>query len=211
MEGFTTFLPEIRAGVTPSTLIGLAVVFAFLLGYAVWTDLFRGRTIRDLASLGLVFAAAACLPLVFEDPVRHLAWAVSIAFFVSAAWMAGAFADGDLKIYLAYCLLLGPLALPVILLSWILIISYSLPTIVRNARSKEKLPRGQRLGSAPGAPGIALALPLGLWLAGVPGMWCLAWTAGLAAWVLLSGAVAWLDRKVLESANDLPAESGKGS
>lgn len=181
-------------------LIGLALVYALLLGWAFWTDLFRSRTIRDTASLGLVFVSAAVLPLIWPEPKTHLIWAAGISAFVFFAWMVGAFADGDLKIYLAYALLLGPLAVPVILLSWVLIILYSIPTIVASVRSAEKKDRGQRLGTAPGAPGIVLALPLGLLPFGISPTQAALWTGAMLLVVCLAALLSRLDQKLEQAA-----------
>jgi hypothetical protein len=194
------FDAALRSGVTSTELLALAGVYAFLLGWAVWTDLFRQRTIRDTASLGLVFVSLAVLPLLWSDPGAHLLWALGVSAFAFGAWMVGAYADGDLKIYLAYALLLGPMAIPVILLSWVLIIAYSLPTIIRSARDDQERPAGQRLGSAPGGPGIALALPLGLLLFGVTPIQAGLWIAALLATMALCGLGALLDRRLEEAA-----------
>jgi hypothetical protein len=161
------FEASLRSGISQAQLLGVAGVYAFLLGWAVWTDLFRQRTIRDTASLGMLFVSLATVPLLWSDPRGHILWALGITLFVFGAWLVGAYADGDLKIFVAYAFLLGPMAIPVILLSWVLIILYSLPTIIASARDSEERPAGQRLGVAPGGPGIALALPLGLLLFGI--------------------------------------------
>lgn len=196
------FEAALRPDIGVAELIGVAAVYALLLGWAFWTDLFRGRTIRDTASLGLVFVSAATLPLLWAEPRVHLLWAFAISAFVFLSWLAGAFADGDLKIYLAYALLLGPLAIPVILLSWILILLYSLPTIVRSLRSGEKQPRGERLGTAAGAPGIVLSLPLGLLPFGLEPVQAALWTGAMFAVVGLSALIARLDRKIFEAHGD---------
>lgn len=160
----TPLLPELRPELDPLALGGVVLVFGILLGFASWTDTRRGRYVPDTSSMGLLFAAIAATPLLWENLSVHLLWAGALGTAVVIAWFVGAWADGDMKIFLAYAVLLGPLALPTIVLACFFILLYSVPTMIKTIRSKEKLPRGHRLGTAPGVPGIALALPAAVWL-----------------------------------------------
>ena len=178
---------HLRPFVTLPELIPLGVIFALLLGYASYTDIFRNKYISDVASLGLVFASWAALPLLWADSEKMLYWALGASAFFILLFVIGAIADGDLKIYLAYAALLGPASLLVAFLSWVIIIIYSLPIMIR-ARRQGGQKKGERLGVAPGGPGIALALPLSLPLMGVP----LFAAAALLAGMILMVALCWL-------------------
>lgn len=154
-----TLVSDLRPG-ADNSLWGLVLVFGGLLGFLSWSDIYRDRYVPDVASLGLLFAAIAVTPLLWDNLPIHYIWAGALGAFVIAAWFVGAWADGDMKILLAYAVLLGPLALPALVLACFLILLYSVPVMLRALRSEEKLPRGQRLGVSAGVPGIALALPL---------------------------------------------------
>lgn len=148
----------------PQGLLGAIIVIGALLGFLSWSDLRRDRYVPDRGTLPLLALGIALPPLIYEDLWAHYIAAAAISSFVLFAWFLGAWADGDLKIFIAYALLLGLGALPVIVLACFLILLYSIPTMLRALREKRDAPRGQRLGVSPGVPGIALALPLGILL-----------------------------------------------
>lgn len=154
--------PQLRPEVGVLEMAPLAVLFAVLLGFLVWSDVFRDRYTPDRATLPLLAAAWVVPPLLFQNLVGHYVAAVVISLFLLLAWFFGAWADGDLKIFLAYAFLLALAALPVLVLACLLILLYSIPTMIRTWPNRKNLPRGERLGAAPGVPGIALALPLGI-------------------------------------------------
>ena len=154
--------PELQ--VDPKGLLAALAVSGLLLGYLSWSDLRRDRYVPDRGTLPLLALALALPPLIYDDLWSHYIAAAAISMFVLFAWFIGAWADGDLKIFVAYALFLGLGALPVIVLACFIILLYSVPTMWRAFREKRDAPRGQRLGTSPGVPGIALALPLGFWL-----------------------------------------------
>jgi Flp pilus assembly protein protease CpaA len=148
-------------------LIPLGLSIAGLLSYAAFTDIYRQRIIYNWTSLALILLSWSAVPLLFANPGAHLAWGmipVAISFFM---YLAGGQGGGDLKLYFALGPLFGPVGFLYFLLSSLLIIGYSLPGAFRRGYQRDK-PFGQRLGSTPAAPGIALAVPLTAALAGVP-------------------------------------------
>lgn len=164
----------------PLLFVPLGVVFAVLLGYLCYTDIFQDKFVPDVASLGLVFAAWAAMPFIYSDPKRMLIWALGASLFFFVVFVLGAVADGDLKIYLAYAALLGPAAIPAAFISWVAIIIYSLPIMIR-AKEESGKAKGERLGVAPGVPGIAVALPATLALLGAPVLGALSLLLGIFA------------------------------
>lgn len=186
---------HLRCNVDAMMLLPLGIVFAVLLGYMCYTDIFRDKYVSDVSSLGLIFTAIATMPFVYSDPKRMLIWALAAALFFFVLFFVGAIADGDLKIYVAYAIILGPAALPAAFFSWILIIIYSIP-FMRKARKEGVSKKGERLGVAPGVPGIALALPLTLaLLLGTP----LPWPALLLAGIVAVALVFWLVSRIATS------------
>jgi Flp pilus assembly protein protease CpaA len=181
-----------------SLYIGLAFVWSILLGWSTYTDIFQNKTIPNTASMGMLFTAIAVAPFLYDNIEKHILWSVGLGLFFFLAFLLGAFADGDLKIYLAFAFLLGPAALIAALLSWVVIIIYSLPAIYQSLHKRKEKNRGERLGIAPAAPGIALSLPLTLMLLGVEGKYIVFFSLAIIFSFLLSLLLYHFDAKAKE-------------
>lgn len=176
---------DLRPDLAAGDLIGLGIVLALLLGHAAYTDVFCGKVIRNTTNMAIAAAALAVVPLVYERPLVHLAWAAGIIVALGLIWFIGAIAAGDLKLYSALAILLGPAAIALVFISFVVIIVYSVPLMIRTRRqvraTGQELPRGERLGKPAAAPGIALSVPLTLWAAGVEPLYVAALAGGIVA------------------------------
>lgn len=187
------------AGLTFWQLAPAIAIVGAVLGYCAYTDLYRGRIIPNAASVGLIVGALAIVPIVVADPARHLIIAGIICVVLTLMTIVGVFAPGDWKLYCGLSILLGPAALVLIFLSFAIIILYSIPIALKTIKSRklsvEKPKAGHRLGTSPGAPGIALAFPLTLYFIGLEPVYALALTAVIALSFVASRIGAILDEK----------------
>lgn len=156
-------LLDLNTSVSELTIPFLIVAFvvSVLLGHAAFTDIFKGRIIKNYITLSLAVLSLALVPFVYNNIASHVLAAIAVIVFVLIIGAIGAVAMGDVKLYAALTLLIGKAGLYMLFLSWFIIILYSI-TIMYKAVQKakktgEKPPRGQRLGQAPGAPGIVIA------------------------------------------------------
>lgn len=183
----------------------LAIVAA-ILGYCAYADLYRGRIIPNPASVGLIIGALAIVPLIVADPVRHLIIAAIICVVLTLMTIIGVFAPGDWKVFCGLAILLGPASVVLVFVAFAIIILYSVPIAIRSVKKRklsvEKPKPGQRLGTSPGAPGIALAFPLTLAFMGLEPIYALALVAIMVTSLILSRIGAILDARAAADADD---------
>lgn len=189
------------------------VVLALALAYAAYTDLFCGRVIRNSLNAALAMGGLAVTSLLFKDPGTHLIEAAVVIAIVFVMFMTRAMAEGDLKLFAALALILGKAAGLLLFLSIFLMVAYSIPTMYttvrRNRASGHKAKRGERLGMAPGGPGIALAFPLLLVFAGVKPLYCLALAGIEVVAVGLYLGMARFNEKALAAEAEKAAAAGE--
>lgn len=200
------------AGLTFWQLAPAIAIVGAVLGYCAYTDLYKGRIIPNAASVGLIVGALAIVPIVVADPARHLIIAAVICIVLTLMTIIGVFAPGDWKLYCGLAVLLGPAALILIFLSFAIILLYSVPIALKTIKTRKlsvKKPKaGHRLGTSPGAPGIALAFPLTLYFIGLEPVYALALVGVIVIFFVASRVVAILDEKA-EVGEDDPAPSTK--
>jgi len=187
-----------------SELWPAALIVTALLAHASYTDIFCGRVIRNQTTLALFCLAVALMPLIAADPPKHALWALAGLVILFLVYIVGAMKEGDIKLYSGLVVLLGPGFFFLFLISWILILIYGIPSMVR-ARREGATGRGMRLGTTAGGPGIALAFPLTLAGYGLDPALAAAMLAGMAIFVGLYWVNARLEERYAE-ADDAEAE-----
>jgi hypothetical protein len=178
-RGSSNFLLDLPHQATFWAVAGPAFIAAVLLGFAAYTDLFRGRIIYNEVNAALAFIGLGMGIWLFRDHLgSHFLWFGVSAVVLIAITMIGAIKEGDLKLYLALALFFDKGISFLVIASFVIIIVYGIPGAVRKIRQQRASgnwdQRGQRLGMPPGGPGIALAVPLTLYVSNVPGFACLA-------------------------------------
>lgn len=191
--------PNLDAGVLWPALL----VICALLAHAAYTDIFRGNIIRNSTTLALFCLAVALAPLLWENPLHHLYWVLGDLVFLMLIYLVGAMKEGDIKLLAGLAVLLGPAFFFLTLISWIVILIYALPTMVK-ARRRRITKRGMRLGTAPGGPGIAIAFPLVLAGYGVAPIQAAAMIGAMALFV----GLYLLDRKLAERYEQMSEDEG---
>ena len=140
------------------------VVLAILLGHACYTDIFCNKIIKNQVNAAIFVICLVAAPFIFASIGSHLLVVLAVYIFLFFIALLGAAKMGDIKLYAGLTVVLGLAGIYMIFLSWLVIIIYSIPimikTVQENKRSGVKAKRGQRLGSAPGAPGIVIAFYL---------------------------------------------------
>ena len=176
----------LRHGLGSGQLALPAILLAVLLGYCAYTDLFCGRIIRNNVVGAVALAAAASAPVIFADVRSHFMWAGVMLVLAFLLYMTRAVAEGDLKLYAALAFVFAQGLAVLALVSFAIIVAYGYPYMIsRHARAvREKRKAG--LTKMPAAPGIALAYPLTMLLAGVSARDCLLLTAVEVAAVAVS-------------------------
>lgn len=157
---------QLRSGLSWPLLIPAIVSLAGLLSYASFTDLYRQRIIRNWTSLATVILCWSLIPLIFVNPGVHFAWGTIPVIISFLLFLSGGQGGGDLKLYLGLGPLFGPAGFLFFIISSIVVLVYSLPLGIKSYDRQK--PFGQRLGQAPAAPGIALAVPLTAAIGGAP-------------------------------------------
>lgn len=154
--------PHLRATVGHQQIIAGVVIVAVLLGVCSFTDLFRGRRIPNVISVSMIVAGMAAAPMLHVNPaVAYInALALGTLLFV-AAIATGGIGVGDIKLYTALTLLLGPAGWLLYFVSLAIGILYGVPLAAAQ--------QSGRIGKfgTPMAPAIALAFPVSLALLGV--------------------------------------------
>lgn len=198
-------------GITFWELAPALAIVAALLGYCAYADLYKGRIIPNPASVGLIIGSLAVFPLVVADPLRHLIIAAVICIVLTLMTIIGVFAPGDWKVFCGLAVLLGPASVILVFVAFIIIIAYSVPIAIRTVKTRklsvEKPKAGQRLGTSPGAPGIALAFPVTLFFMGLDPVYALALVAVMLLSFILSRGGAILDARAAEKDGQEPNEA----
>ena len=203
-------------GIT-SNQLGLALlIVAAVLGYCAYADLFLGRIIPNPASVGLIIGSLAVVPLAAADVTNHLIVGAVVCVVLTLLCIVGVFAPGDWKVYCGLAILLGPASIVLIFVSFAFIIVYSLPIAIKTMKGRklsvERPKAGHRLGTSPGAPGIALSFPATLALMGLDPIAAAALLGAMIASFALSRAGAILDQKSgLKEKNDEEKAQEDGS
>lgn len=192
-DTYSLFDLTLRSSLDAAVLWPALLVICALLAHAAYTDIFRGNIIRNSTTLALFCVAVALTPLLWENPKEHLYWVLGDLVLLVAIYVVGAMKEGDVKLYAGLAVLLGPAFFFLAMISWLVILIYALPTMIR-ARRRRATGRGMRLGTAPGGPGIAAAFPLVLLGYGLDPLHVAAMLAGMAVLVGLYLA----DSKVAE-------------
>lgn len=158
-------------------LIVLGVIAALLLGVVAGTDIFKGRRIHNTTNLALLVLSIAGMFVVATDIKAHLigaAISIALVFFLA---IVGAFKEGDMKLYMAMAFFFSQATVFLIFASFFMILLYALPLSVPLIREQKKSgkwkDKGKRLGTPPGGPGIALAVPFTLFMMGLDASWAL--------------------------------------
>ena len=173
IPGENPFLSDLglRPGLDGSALGPLLVIICMLLGYAAYTDFFRGWIIPNWTNGMLAIIAITAAPLVYADPGKHFTQALIVAVIVYLMGLVF-FAMGDTKLYVALSLALGAGTVSLILFSMILFFTYGWYYFVRKHTARR---RARAAGSeekwtatqAPFGPAIAMAFPVSLYFAGL--------------------------------------------
>jgi len=196
----------LRESINAQMLWPALVLVSCLLAHAIYTDLFCGRKITNSTSLSLFCLALAIVPLVYQHAGMHMLIAGGVIGFIFILYILGAIAEGDVKLYVGLAVLLGQAMIPLLLISWLLIIIYSLPIIFVTHRERKRadstMKFGQRLGAGPGGPGIALAFPVTLWAAGFSSEQTLGLLAVMGAAVAVFYLNGLLERKLTPPETD---------
>lgn len=178
LDLFDHLRPHLADGITPGKLIVAGVILSVLLGVCSWTDLFRDRFFPNAVTGGLLLGAAAAVPLLYPHPAGVYANAAIMATaLVVLAELTRGVGYGDIKVYVVFALLLGPLSWMAYLVSVCLALPYGLPMSYRNGAA-------QRKKGVPMGPAIALSLPVTLALVGVDPALCAAMAGVMAATTL---------------------------
>lgn len=186
---------HLSAGVDIHQLWPAAIILAILLGHVCFTDIFKGRRIYNSTTLAVACLGFAVASLAFHHPLTQVLLGLAIVILPFGLSVFGGMGMGDVKLYAGLAPLFGVATLPLYFIAAVITVAYSIPVMVTTRRKAgaagEKLPRGQRLGSAPAGPGIAFGVPVTLCALGVSPL-----HAGvLAAVIVLSCAGFWfLDR-----------------
>lgn len=150
-----------------------AILLACALGYCAYTDVMCGRIIRNSVVGAIALASAATAPLIFTDVRAHFAWAAVAIVIVSVLYILHVFKEGDVKLFAALAFLFAQGTLVLLLASCAIIVVYGLPSALRSRALARKEGRKHGLTQVAAGPGIALAYPLTLLLAGVSSGDCL--------------------------------------
>ena len=212
-------LLELRAGLSAGQVAPLVFVLAVLLGHCAYTDMFCGRIIRNATTMAAALVCLAATPLLL-DPDKltgHFAAAGVTIVVLVLLYLVGAFKEGDLKIYAALALLLGPATAVFVLASFAVIVLYSVraavATQLRRMRDRRAGVTAQKAYRTyvPAGPGIALAMPLTMLMAGISPGYCLLVVGVQVATVALSLQLAYLSRKAdeLEAQQRAEAETAQ--
>jgi Flp pilus assembly protein protease CpaA len=156
----------LRPGLERGTLAPLLIALCALLGYAAYTDFFRGWIIPDTTNGIIALVAVVSAPFIFRDMGEHWVWAAVAAAVILALGFIGVFMMGDTKLYIALALLLGPAVLPLMLFSWILVMTYA-PVYIIRARQRNRGSRRRAKTHCPLGPAISMAFPVTLYVAGL--------------------------------------------
>lgn len=158
---------SLRGGVSAGELAWGAAVLAMLLGHAAYTDLFRGRVIRNTTNACIALGALAFVPLIFAHPWHHLLWSGIVIALIVLLYVGRLIpGEGDAKLYGALAIVFAQGTVILAFISFFVVILYGLPLLVRNHVEAHRQHRSAGLTKAPMAPGIALAYPLTLLAAG---------------------------------------------
>lgn len=205
---------ELRPDLSATQLGGFVLVLAVLLGHCAYTDIFCGRVIRNSTTMATALVCLAITPLVLtEESLRvHALSVVIVIVLLTFIYFLGAFKEGDLKIYAALALFLGPATVVFVFASFAVIILYSLRAAVatqmrrlRDRRHGSVKPFHEYRTYVPAGPGIALALPVTMILADIePGYAFLIVGAQIAVVALLLQG-SYIGRK----ADELEAETAR--
>ena len=149
--------PHLRAGLDTGQLTVGVLLISVLLGVCSFTDLFRDRRIPNVITHSLLLAGLAAAPLLFANPASALinAGVLGGLLFTMAITTSGV-GMGDVKLYTALTLLLGPAGWLLYLVSIPIGLIYGLPF-----GQAQKRGRMRKFG-VPMAPAIALAFPVTL-------------------------------------------------
>jgi hypothetical protein len=181
------------APISEQTVAFFAILIALLLGHTIYTDIHRGRVIRNWTTLLIGAVAVVGSFFIYEDILAHYLMVLAALAVLFVLAFIGAFKMGDIKLYLGLSIALGKAVFPLMMISWIVIILYSIPImrakIKENKKNSDKEPRGMRLGTAPGGPGIAIAFPLTLYMIGIEWWQALALLAIEGIGYLISQAI----------------------
>jgi hypothetical protein len=164
---------SLRSGVGVSQLGVAAVLLAAALGYCAYTDAFAGRIIRNTVVGVIAFAATVSAPLIFAHALTHFLYAAAMIGIIFIIYLSRAIKEGDLKLYAALAIVFAQGIIVLLLASFAIIIIYGLPLFFRSRALARRENRSHGFTQVVAAPGIALAYPLTLLLAGVSAGNCL--------------------------------------
>jgi len=150
-----------------SNLWPAAVVLALVLGYCAYTDIFRGKIIKNSAVMAIFLASGAIVPLIYAHPLHHYIVGLICIVPLFFLYMTGVFVEGDLKLLAALAILFAQGIFVLLIASFLIIIIYGAPKAIQSHRLAHR--KGEKAGKTkvPAGPGIALAYPLTLFMWGV--------------------------------------------